>query len=100
LNGGVIYYLDQEVPAAGYTHGVSESFEDTDAYISGEAFKFTIEDEEHGTENTYTWEEQPNIDIEDSSGYVNGSNWWDDDDNTRQQYQERLERSGGLGGRK
>ncbi len=99
LNGGVIYYLDQEVPAAGYTHGVSESFEDTDNYISGLAFKFTIEDTTHGTENTYTWEEQPDIDIEDNSGYVDGSNWWDDTPATRFEYQELLSQRGGLGGR-
>lgn len=100
LNGGVIYYLDQEVPAAGYTHGVSESFEDTDNYITGAAFKFTIEDKTHGTENTYTWEEQPNIDIEDNSGYVDGGNWWDEDEETRERYQLLLSQRGGLGGRR
>jgi len=100
LNGGVTYFLDQEVPAAGYTHGVSESFEDTDNYITGAAFKFTIQDAEHDTENTYTWEEQPDIDIEDNSGYVNGSNWWDDDAEGQQLYQELLAQRAGLGGRK
>jgi len=97
LNGGVIYYLDQEVPAAGYTHGVSESFEDTDAYITGLAYKFTIEDKTHGTENTYTWEEQPGIDIEDNSGYVSGNNWWDDSAETRNEYTNLLAERGGLG---
>jgi len=100
LAGGVIYYIDQEIPAAGYTHGVTESFEDTDAYISGEAYKFTIIDEAHGTENTYTWEEQPDTTIDDSSGYSSGNNWWDDDDEAAQRRDEKRAFRGQLGGRK
>ena len=58
LAGGSIYYLDQEIAAAlTYTHGYSEGFEKTDAYIAGTGNKFTIEDTTNGTENTYTWEE-------------------------------------------
>ena len=98
LNGGVIYFIDQEIPAAGYTHGVSELFEDTDDYITGLAYKFTIEDATHGTENTYTWEEQPDIDIDDNSGYSSGNNWWNEDEGTLQEYQEIIAERKGLGG--
>jgi len=57
LNGGVQYYRDQDIPVDTYTHGISQTWEDTDNYISGDAFKFTITDTTHTTENTYTWEE-------------------------------------------
>ncbi len=98
LQGGTIYFIDQEIPIATYTHGVSESFEDTDNYISGAAFKFTIEDTTHGTENTYTWEEQPNTEIEDGSGYSDGANWWDESAETFEEYVEILREQNGLGG--
>ena len=99
LSGGTTYFLDQEIPAAGYTHGVSESFEDTDNYFSGAAFKYTETDSTHGTENTYTWEEQPNTEIEDGAGYSAGSNWWDDNETERKRYQRILQDRGGLGRR-
>ena len=100
LDNGVIYYHDQDIPAAGYTHGVSQTWEDTDNYFSGEAFKFTIDDVTHTTQNTYTWEEQLSASIEDGSGYSDGNNWWDEDDDRYQDYLDRLSQSDGLGGRK
>ena len=58
LPGGSKYYLDSEIEAnVTYTHGYSEGFEKTDAYISGTGFKFTIEDTTNGTENTLSGEE-------------------------------------------
>jgi len=100
LDNGIVYFHDQDIPVDTYTHGISESFEDTDNYISGDAFKFTVEDVVHGTENTYTWEEQPNTDIEDASGYNDGSNWWDENEEAYQRYLERLARRGSLGARR
>ncbi len=98
LADGVTYYLDQEIPAATYDYGISETFED--GYLTGTSYKFTIQDDVHGTENTYTWEETPDILVDDASGYVSGSNWWDDDEDSGRLYERRLERLGRLGGRK
>ncbi len=97
LNGGTTVFIDQEIPAAKYTHGVSHTWEDTDNYFSGEAFKFTVADTTHTTDNTYTWEEQPNTQIEDGTGYVDGSNWWDENDDLYQEYLLKLKEVGGLG---
>lgn len=58
LAGGATYFLDSELDSSTIvTHGYSEGFEKTDAYISGTGYKFTIEDTTNGTENTQTWEE-------------------------------------------
>ena len=79
LADGGIYYVDQDVPAGGYTHGVVFTFEYTDDYIAGAAYKFTITDNTHTTENTYTWEEDPSVDIDDS-GESGSNNWWNEED--------------------
>lgn len=97
LKNGIRYYVDQDIPAAIYTHGVSQTWEDTDNHFSGAAFKFTITDSTHSTENTYTWEEQPNVQSDDGSGYADGS-WWDEDSDTYQLYLEILAEQGALGG--
>jgi len=58
LANGIIYYLDSEVTAnLTIAYGYSEEFEATDVYIADDGYKFTIEDDTNGTENTYTWEE-------------------------------------------
>ncbi len=56
-NAGVYFFDTELVASTTITHGYSEGFEKTDAYIAGTGFKFTIEDVTNGTENTYTWEE-------------------------------------------
>jgi len=54
---GSIYYQDQDIPVDFYAYGICYSWEESDAYISGNAYKFTITDSTHSTENTYSWEE-------------------------------------------
>lgn len=82
---GVIYYRDQEIPTGSFVYGYSESFEKTDAYLSGEGYKFTIEDTTHGTENTYTWESvAENSDESDASS--GGVPWWEENLTTYQQW--------------
>jgi hypothetical protein len=100
LDNGLIYYRDQDVPIGGYTHGVSHEWEGAGVYIAGNSFKFTIEDTEHGTENTYTWEVNPDSDIDDGSGYDEGTNWWNESDPLYQEYLAALRDIGGLGGGK
>ena len=75
LMGGSIYYLDSEITVnLADQFGYSEQFEADDAYFSGSAYKFTIEDETNGTENTYTWEELYSDRDDDDSGGSSGSN--------------------------
>ena len=100
LNDGIIWYQDQDIVAATYTHGVAITWEDTDDYITGAAYKFTIADSTNSTENSYSWEEQYGSDINDSSGYVDGSNWWDEDDAAYQRYLIIQQRESGLGRRR
>ncbi|KKL21412.1 hypothetical protein LCGC14_2445730 [marine sediment metagenome] len=97
LAGGVIYYADQDVPKNLYTHGLSQTWEDTEDYFSGDAYKFTITDSTNSTENSYTWEEEYHSDINDSSGYVDGSNWWDENVNAYERYLAILAEQGALG---
>ncbi len=99
LSGGVIWYQDQDIVAATYTHGVVFTHEDTNDYITGAAYKFTITDSTNSTEDSYSWEEQYDSDINDSSGYVDGSNWWDESDEAYQEYLNLLAELDGLGGR-
>ena len=55
--GGSIYYLDQEIPSQNaYAYGIVHAWEETDVYLAGSAYKFTITDSSRGTENTYSWE--------------------------------------------
>lgn len=72
---GAIYYRDQDIPFDFYEYGVTQSWEDTDAYISGNAFKFTITDSTHTTENTYTWEKDLSQQTEDQTFY-SGEPWY------------------------
>jgi len=58
LSGGEIYYLDAEIPSANeYTYGMSHQWEEDQVYIAGNGYKFTYTDTTHNTENTYSWEE-------------------------------------------
>lgn len=99
FDNGVIYYLDQETTVAGYTHGVTQTWEDTDDRISGAAWKFTLTDATRNTENTYSWEEQPNLDINDNSGYARAGNWWEENDEAMSKYLAKLaDLPNGLGG--
>ena len=96
LKDGITYYADQTIPATKYTHGVSQTWKDTDNYISGDAYKFTIPDSAHSSENTYTWEERPDILSDDGGGYSEGTNWWDDDDASAEDLLNIIEGTGGL----
>lgn len=80
--GGNIYYLDTEIEVATtYAYGYSEGFEETDGYISGTGFKFTVEDTENGTENTYTWEyAYKTLDLEDTGNDGTPPYYPDDDE--------------------
>ena len=95
----VIWYQDQDIVATTYTHGVAFTHEDTNDYITGAAYKFTITDSTNSTENSYSWEEQYGSDINDGSGYIDGSNWWDESDEAYQEYLDLLAELDGLGGR-
>jgi hypothetical protein len=58
VSGGSLYYLDTEIAVStSIAYGYSEDFEESDGYIAGTGFKFTVEDDTNGTENTYEWEE-------------------------------------------
>lgn len=79
LTGGDLYYLDDEIEVNGtYTHGVTFTWEDTDDYVSGPAFKWTVADATHATENSYTWEEVPSEDFDhdESSFYEGWQDFW------------------------
>jgi hypothetical protein len=56
-----------------------------------------VADSTHSSDNTYTWEEQPNTEIEDGTGYVDGSNWWDENEILYEIYLQILGEQGGLG---
>jgi len=74
VTNGSTYFLDLEIPANITTaYGYSESFEESDAYISGTGYKFSIEDTTNGTENTYTWEELHSDRDDDDTGLESGS---------------------------
>jgi hypothetical protein len=81
LANGVIYYRDQDIPTGTYLFGYSESFESS-GYISGDGYKFTIEDTNHGTENTYTWEStaETTEQTDGTSGGAGGDAWYNETD--------------------
>jgi hypothetical protein len=78
--GGSIYYLDQEIATSNtYAYGNTQTWEETDAYIAGNAYKFTTTDSTHYTENTYTWEELfADRDDEDTTTYGSETTPWAD----------------------
>lgn len=92
-SNGIIYYRDQDIPVATYAYGVCFTWEGTDAYLSGTAYKFTTSDATHSTENTYTWEETPGVETSDGSGY-SGGEWWEEYPEYYQQYLEYLQSQG------
>lgn len=69
LAGGEIYYLEAEIPSANaYDYGMTHQWEADQTYIAGTGYKFTATDTTHNTENTHTWEEffEQQIDISDA----------------------------------
>jgi len=74
VTNGATYFLDSEITAnITVAYGYSEGFEETDAYIAGTGYKYSIEDTTNGTENTYTWEELYSDRDDDDSGRSSGS---------------------------
>lgn len=58
LPGGDIFYLDTEIAlSTAYAYGYAHDWEESEGYIEGDGYKFTIEDDAHSTENTHDWEE-------------------------------------------
>lgn len=58
LAGGSIYYLDLEAPyPTGFDYGFAHDWEETDVYIAGTGYDFTLTDAVHLSENTHDWEE-------------------------------------------
>lgn len=80
--GGSTYLYAGEVGIAEvYSYGYSFDFEEEDEYESGFGYKFTVSDETHETENTYTWEERF-IDLGSSVSYPTYTQPFDDFDST------------------
>jgi hypothetical protein len=83
--GGVIFYRDQDIPTGTYLYGVCFSWEKTDSYISGDAWKFTISDSTHSTENTFSWEKMPGEDQNDNPSNA-GNDWFAESNELYNQY--------------
>ncbi len=82
---GVIYYRDQDIPVNAYGYGYVESFEA--GYLSGNGYKFTHADSNHGTQNTFTWEsiaETTQID----DGSSGGTPWYEETPDLQHQWLE------------
>ena len=57
LDGGEEFFLDKELAVSGaYAYGYAHDWEESQGYISGTGYDFTVTDDIHGTENTETWE--------------------------------------------
>lgn len=50
------YYYTKELNYCNKQYSVTQTWEDTDQYFTGPAWRFTIEDSLHATEDCYTWE--------------------------------------------
>jgi len=87
---GALYYQDQDIVTSANTHGVCFTWEDTDDYISGNAYKFTVSDSTHTTENTYSWEYDLTQEIEDSESIGGGSDWYAESEELYNQYVEAV----------
>lgn len=87
---GAIYYQDQDIPTSDYTHGVCFTWEDTDNYISGGAFKFTVNDATHTTQNTYSWEEDLSQESDDTGSVGSGLDWYGESEELYQLYVEAV----------
>ena len=58
LAGGSIFYLDTEIAVStAYAYGYAHDWEESEAYLAGTGYDFTITDSTHSTENTHSWEE-------------------------------------------